>query len=505
MKLQSFGEHYARPDSRNGFATLEILLAMTIIVMAISTILPLVSGGQSVSVSSQTDQEALYKAQDLLENARAISRSDFGSVITTSITNDDIYQKQTVVDPTSVTQCGKNVKSNVSWQIDSRLLSASLSTHLGDIATATALGGNCDSDPPPVGWAPPDTWASSNFSLGSPTGMDALNRIVYMTGNGNPTSAENFYIANTNGVAKGTSSGLFITFSNGFKVNARLNDIKVAKLSDGKTYAFVARDTTTNQFQVIDVSDIYNPVSKGLFQLANVSSTGSYPQGWRLFYYDNRVYIVTRFTAGPELHIFDVSNPSSINEIGSGTELGLTVNSFVVTQKNIGGTLYRFAYMATSSDSKELFVINVTNPSSVVEVTGASRNLKNPDYADGNAVFLVGNRLYFGRDSSSPYDLYVFDTTSNPLTVSGGLPILGQADVGTSVIGLAVSGQYAFLATAQVNSEFKVWKSDPNNLTSIYTSFNFPNIVNNGIKYANDWVYLSSSSNDSLRILYNNP
>ena len=495
-------------NNQLGIITFEILIAMAILIIVISAVLPLVSGDQSISVDSQTNQEALYKAQALLEDARATSRSDFNSVITTTLTSDDIYQKQTMVDPDSITQCGKDVKSIVTWTTENRPLNIELTSHFSDIYTAMALGGNCDDNPPSDGWNPPDTWASSNFNPGSPTGLDALNRIVYMTGNGNPNSTKNFYIANTNGVAEGVSSGLFVNFANNFMANARLNDVKVAKLSDGKIYAFVARNTTTNQFQVIDVSDIFNPISVGIFQLANVNSSGSYPQAWRIYYYNNRVYVVTRYTAGPELHIFDVSNPASISEMGNGTELGLTANGFIIAEKNISGTLYKFAYMATSSDSKELLVLDVTDPLNVTEISNATRNLSNPDYADGNTVFLIGNNLYFGRDSSNPDDLYVFNA-ANPFTAVGGLPIVQSVNIGTSVIGLVVSGSYIFISTPQSNSEFQVWTSDPaNTIVKVNTTnYNFPNMITlgNGLKYEDDWVYVASQANDALRILYNNP
>ncbi|MDO8530492.1 MAG: hypothetical protein Q7S10_03770, partial [bacterium] len=338
-------------------------------------------------------------------------------------------------------------------------------------------------------------------------GLDVLNGIVYMTADGNPNSAKNFYIADTNDIVKGTSSGLFATFANNFKAGEKLNDLKVARLSDGKVYAFVARDTKTGQFQVIDVSDIYNPVSKGIFQLENVDEDGSYPQAWRVYYYNNRVYVTTRYTDGPELHVFDVSNPGSIYEMGNGTELGLTVNGFSVTEKTIDGIFYRFAYMATSAESRELFILNLTDPLNISEIAGASKDLA--DYPDGNTVFLIGNNLYFGRDSSGPnsgnFDLYIFDAT-NPMAATGGLPIVQTADIGTSVLGIVVTGPYIFMTTKKANSEFQVWTSDPAQpITKVNTTnYNFPNIVGS-LKYENNWVYVASQGNDPLRILYGGP
>lgn len=506
MKAQLIGKKL-----NTGFATLEILIAFAVVILCISAVIMVSFGNQSVTIDSQTNIEAISKAQALLEKARADSRSDFGSVVTTSVTPDDIYQKQTVVDPATLTECSKDVKSNVSWISGSRTLNVNFLTHLGDIATAVALGGNCDTTPPSPGWVPPATWASSNFNPGKPTGLDAFNRIVYMTADKTPF----LFIADTNGVAHGTSSGLFVPFTNGFNDSTgyasykKTNDIKIARYSDGKIYAFIARDTGTNagQFEVIDVTDIHKPSGptlalKAIRSLAGVS--GAQPQGWRLYYFDNKVFIVTEFTAGPELHIFDVSTPLNPVEIGTGTDLGRTVESLVIRKKIISNTMHYFAYMATDKNTAPISVYDIVFPTSstvnVSEVTSAEPSFAL--YQDGQSVYVVGNTLYFGRTSDpSGSDLFVYNI-SNPLSGSA-LPLLGQADIGTSVIGLAASGPFTFLATTKNNKEFQVWNSNPSNITLVST-FNFPNVIYNGLKYENNWVYVSSQGNDALRIIYNN-
>lgn len=489
-------------EKQQGFSTIELLIAFAVIILSISTVILVVFGNQSTAVDAQTNNEALSKAQAGLEYARAQAASDYSSVTTTLAVTDGIYQKQRIVDPLTLTQCSKDVKSSVTWTDEKRPQQVELTTHLSDIVTALALGGNCDSTPPAAGWNPPATWASSNFNPGKPTGLDALNRIVYMTGDKTPF----LYIADVHSATLGQSGGLFVTFTNGFNDGAQLNDIKVARAANNKIYAYVARNTNTNQFEVIDVTDITQPVSIIKRSLSGVSSSGSFPQGFRVFYFDNRAYIVTRETTGPELHIFDASTPwnaGSIVELGSGKELNRTVESMVVTKKFIAGVWRYFAYMATDKDSAELSIFEVTTPSSITEFTSAEVNLSGNQ--DGASVFLINNKLYFGRNSTggvNPADLYVFDASN--LLSSSPLPILGSQDIGTDVIGISVSGPLAFLATTKANNEFQVYNSDPANL-SLISPFNPPNVIANGIKYENNWVYLASAGNDSLRILYNNP
>jgi hypothetical protein len=311
-------------------------------------------------------------------------------------------------------------------------------------------------------------------------------------------------IADTSSATLGQSSGLFVSFANNFKAGAQLNDIKVARTSGGKVYAFVANNTSTNQFSVIDVTDIRNPVLIVSRSLSGVSSSGSFPQGFRIAYFDGKAYVTARETTGPELHVFNVATPgtaSSVTEIGTGTELNRTVEDLVITKQTISGTLHYFAYAATDKDGTELSIYDVTNPSAVHELngTGGFPNAE-PTFAgtqDGASVFLTNNKLYLGSISATGSELYVYDAT-NPLSGSA-LPLLTQKDIGTSATGIVVSGQFLFISTSKANQEFQVYNAST--LASV-SNFNFPNVITRGVAYENDWVYVASQGNDALRIIY---
>ena len=117
---------------------------------------------------------------------------------------------------------------------------------------------------------------------------------------------------------------------------------------------------------------------------------------------------------------------------------------------------------------------------------------------NGASLYLLNDLLYFGRDSTPPgSDLYVFNV-QDPQNIT----IRGQQDINTGVIGIAVTGDFAFLGTPKVSKEFQAWTSNPDSITLI-SPFNFPNVISgHGVRYEDNWVYLASSSNDSLRILY---
>lgn len=123
-----------------GFSTVEIMVALTVVVLVIIAAVTLIFGSQSFSVDAETNAEALHKAQAMLEDARALSRQDFNALNSThqnpAVGNcpvdfmaDGIYCKQILV--TQVSSSTKNVTSLVSWNIgDTRPQAIKLSTRL---------------------------------------------------------------------------------------------------------------------------------------------------------------------------------------------------------------------------------------------------------------------------------------------------------------------------------------------------------------------------------------
>jgi len=77
MKEELIGKKY---NNIKGGSTLEILIAFLIISLSIGAVTMLSFSNQSVAVDSETNNEALYKAQQMLEKARSDSRFDFALV-----------------------------------------------------------------------------------------------------------------------------------------------------------------------------------------------------------------------------------------------------------------------------------------------------------------------------------------------------------------------------------------------------------------------------------------
>jgi len=470
-------------------------MAMTIALIVISGVVSVAGGfgaalgGHRSTISNgEINGEALHKAQDLVEQAVATARIRYSSVAE-STAKDGMYVKRLSIPVAYATQCAETIASAVSWtDARGRMLSVGATTTIVDVPQMLALGGACDISPPTGGWSPPATFASSNFNPGKPTGLDVLDKNVYMTADHAPY----LFIASTTYAALGQSGGLFVG-TGSFTAGVRLNDIRVAKIN-GSIYAFTAADSSVKQFRVIDVTDMNNPVLVAVRTLADVS--GSFPQGFRVYYYDKRLYITTRETAGNEFHVFDVSTPAAPVELGTGYAVNRTIESMVVAKKFHSGSDHYYAYLATDKDSAELTVLDVTNPAAITEIAFADQDL--PGNQDGASLYLLANRLYFGRLSGGVSELFVFDAS----TPWSGLRIIGQRDIGAGVIGLAVSGPFVWLATTKVSKEFQVYHSDPYDLSPVNTNFNFPNLIENGVRYSDNFMYVASQGNDALRIIY---
>jgi Tfp pilus assembly protein PilV len=510
MRVASTGKFH------RGVSIIEILIAFAVLTLTLSAVILLVYGNQSLAIDTQTNIEALAKAESELEKVRAVGHADFANAMTVPTHSWTPPGGLTYTASTTVfdlSQCKKQATSTVSWHQGSRELSVELTTLLSDIEGYLALGGECEVDPPTGGWNPPILFASDNLSSGKFNTLDVLKKIVYLGADQKPF----LYIADTSSTVLGDDHntnpsiiGFDNSFNSGGKVLSEIYDIDAHKdLSTGKTYAFVATASTTAQVVVLDVSDISNPViaqnaSSVLAKrdLDTVTATDSTAFGWRLYFdaEERRLYVVARETAGPELHIFDMSDFTNPQEIGH-YELNTTVNDLVVRK----GLLY----VAAESDARgEVLVFNVEDASSISELAGARTNL--PGNEDGLSLYQVGNRLYFGRqEASAGPEFYIFDI-SDPAAAVGGLPRWGQTDpnkeFGTDIAAIAVAGQIAFMAApSDASHGLKILNIyDPARTKVINLTFNFGNKPK-ALDFEGDFLYAGGLSNPRFQILYSAP
>src|SRR3989344_3415432 len=143
---------------------------------------------------------------------------------------------------------------------------------------------------------------------------------------------------------------------------------------------------------------------------------------------NNRAYVVTLSQGGSDFFIYDTTDPENPLPLGS---VDLAADGYAVV---VSGN---FAYVATSHNSRELTVINVSNPNSPF-LTGTHFNA--PTNSDGRTVALSGTRAYLVTDtntSGAGYEFYSINIAS-PLTPSQ----IGGINLGASARDIFVSGNF---------------------------------------------------------------
>ncbi|MEK7063834.1 MAG: hypothetical protein AAB955_04070 [Patescibacteria group bacterium] len=490
-----------------GAFTIEILIAFTVVTLALSGAVMVALGGQVSGMDMNLSGGGLHREMSLYERNVAQAYSSWAGLtsVAASDPNDDLgYSTSTTV--AYVSPCIKEVSSSVSWSSDkSRTLGAAVTMLAGSVAEARALGGGCDPLPPLSGWENPDSFGSIDVSGADGTGVVARSvaghRYVFLTADPSAAAKEDLYIFNVDDAQSPSLTGSLNT-------GKGLNDIVVAG-----QYAYVVQNDNVDQLQVVDISTPSAPVVVATASLPGVVSTGSYPEGRSIAYSNNRLYIGTNETAGPEFHIFDVTTPTAPASLGS-LEVTHNVHDIAVRSST--------AYLATSADYGELVLIDVSTPASL----SLPPNFSTPDTMDkkfnarthtgtptestenGTTLDVVGTRVYLGRERASnanERDLYIIDvSTQSALTELGSLRIgIGS---NTEVSGIISQGTYAFVMSTDSNSPFQVIDTTDPSAMFVQSScgFNFSQVTR-AISYLDNFIFSANRSNDILRIIYDKP
>jgi hypothetical protein len=142
---------------KKGALTLELLIAFAILVINITAIVLLINGGQSIYIDSETNSEAISKAESLLDKTKSDAAIDFNLVnpsTTTETSGGLTYTKKVEVAQTGLFT--KEVTSTISWLAEGgRTLSIILKTLITN-PDAVDGGDTCSSVMSnPEGWKTP--------------------------------------------------------------------------------------------------------------------------------------------------------------------------------------------------------------------------------------------------------------------------------------------------------------------------------------------------------------
>lgn len=502
-------------NNREGFSILEIVIALALLLIFIVGAVEAIAGTQYWRLTSVTAREALEINQILIEKIRAESLVDFESASTTDqqesrdvnhpadsicLTGGLCYYKQIQV--TDISTCAKSLQANVSWRLGTRYPTSTVTTatYLKNSSEIIARGGDCLVTLPTGNWltSPPQLVGEITTEPQQRTSFDVFQNYIYIT-SASTTNPFEIYrkptIVGESPILVGSSAG----------ANLRLNAIDVVRdMGTGRIYAYVMQHASTSQLGVFDVTDATNPVLITERTLGGANSTGSFPQGWRVMAYGERLYAMTRETAGQELHIFSITNPRNPIEIFSARyNLNRTVNDLTIHEQMINGSLRRYLFLASSANLKELGVFEVTND---IPIEQAAINL--PSDVDAISLHLQGDNLYLGREKNSGPELYLYSITK---LLSGSTTTLAFSEVGADVHTIRGFGDFIFLGTGQSGAQFQVWHANPEAWhptianTGRVTFRATPRLAPLGIEISENYVYLLTESNtqpETLSIIY---
>ena len=484
-----------------GIATIEILIALALGVVMLTGATLVSFGGQTAGLDTGLDNHGLFRAGTQISDAVASTTADwFADPLPWG--GDLFYSQGNTV--TGISPCINSITATTTWTSEkSRGLGILFETFVGSTEAVDALGGDCDPFPPGE-WDDPASLVSVNINGQSDaTDIDVNDYMVYLTTNPNAPNKDDFFIFEFDPVA-------VALIPQGVLDVDTSEDEGLMAVDVAGSYAFVAAASTTAQFQVIDVSDPFDPERVASLQLEDVDSSGSFPEGWSIYYYNDRVYVGTRETAGPEFHVIDVGNPLSPFEVGNGLELTTSVYGIFVSGS--------YAYLATSDNDSELCIVNISDPTDTdifedcEDVAGAA-NMKYNSASDqnGGGMYVLGDRVYLGLsrgqfDTASPHDFYVLNAAD-----LANITLLDSADLGingnTTNEGIIVRGGLAFIALDDPNTGLQIWDiSNPVDieLHSTCTAINFSENTT-GIDMDGDYLFTSNGSNAEIRVIYDQP
>jgi Tfp pilus assembly protein PilV len=434
-------------------STLEIMIAFAILLVAVVGALDANHSSRYWALAADTSNEGLYKAKTALETMRARATADFESASSTNaIASTDptdpadasciaggmcYYIKNTVKD---ISTCAKVVTATISWNVGALYptTTTSLSTSLMHNEEIVSRYGDCMLAIH-GGWATATPSLRGSRSLGGEmtTALDVLQKRAYVVSSSTSMTPQLRIYAIPDTVGDDPS------LLGSYQSVRRMNDVDAVRdLSTGRIYAYVVEHGTSTQLSVIDATDASAPALSTRIGLSGVDPLGSYPQGWRVMAYGTRLYVTTRETLGPELHIFNIASPLMPQEVGgAATELSRTVNAFTVRDETIGTAVRRFLFLASSADTKEVSVYEVTNDTPI-EI--ASYDL--PGNENARAIEILGNRLYVGRErTSGGPELYAF--AMDALIAGSGSAVVATQEVDRDIDTIAASGDVIVLGS----------------------------------------------------------
>jgi hypothetical protein len=490
-------------NKTRGFSTIELLIAAAILLVVITGALQANLSLQYWRLTTELAHEALFIAKGNYEYLATTAMFDFFGATSTHSSGRYKINSECTADATcyfaetnitDVSSCVKELAHIISWRFSGGYPTSTIpyQSSLFNLSENILVGGDCVQQVPKGVWSSigvvSDTAGLPQFT----TGVDNFDTTLFVVSSSSPqlrvyrppehVGEEAVLLSSATGTSK------------------RLNAIDVNRdVSSGRAYAFVMQHTNTNQLGVFDVTKKEEPTWVTEVALFGVPSSGSFPQGWRVLAYGNRLYVVTRETAGAELHIMNISNPRTPIEItAAATNLGRTVNDMAIREQWVDGVFKRFLFLAASAATKELEVLDVTNDIPILVST-----VDLPGAEDVSSICLLGDSLFLGRKNSVGPELYHYPV----IALLGGSSVPHTSEVGADVIAIRCSGQYLFMSTNRVGAQFQVWSNDVAEWSSTTVNnarvgiSSLSRLAPLGLEITEQYIFVVSQSNTQSEVI----
>ncbi len=219
------------------------------------------------------------------------------------------------------------------------------------------------------------------------------------------------------------------------------------KIDAATQYAFVAQHSSTSQVVALDSSPHFLATST----LPNVA--GVRPEAISISYFDSKIYVGTKRTAGHEFHIYDVSDPASPRWLGS-REVNHNINDISVKDG--------FAFLATSGNIRDLIVLDIRDPTHILQLAAIDL----PGNEDGRSIQVMGNTIFLGRYKGTVpghNELSVLEYQTDPTGNSIQINEITSAPTGADIYALTYAGGFVFTATSNIQKELQVFELNQEN------------------------------------------
>lgn len=249
-----------------------------------------------------------------------------------------------------------------------------------------------------------------------------INNVAYLVTENNTTSpGSEFYILDVAGITFPPLDNPPVLGQ--YNVGAGVTSVVVQG-----NYAYLTTRDDSYEFQVFNIS---NPASPQRVSRLNLSGSSD---ALDVVVNANQAYIAQ----GSTVYAYNITNPNSPQQLDT-LSVGATANELFVNEN--------YLYVATNDSTKELQVIDITNPANIFLV--GQYNLTGSLQATD--IKVRGDRVYVSTRSNSGAELYIinFEDIANPV-------LMGYYEVGADIYSFALVGPYALLGTALSSEELRV-------------------------------------------------